>query len=249
MTRPKASDRIPGIDNLNWISREQIIMSTERYDGLLLDHDGVVVTLSSMSVLQTATAEAFADVGVSDPRPEDVDSVTIRVSPEELSSVASRYDVDPDRLWRCREDRIESTLRTETEIGRKAPYDDVASLERVDAPIGIVSNNQARIVDFVLKTHGLSEHVEAIHAREPTRDSLHRKKPRPTYLEAAATDIGCSNPLYVGDSESDIVAGQRAGFDTVFLRRTHNAKRQLDAEPSFEAESLRSVVELLGPSV
>lgn len=220
-------------------------MDEATYDGLLLDHDGVVVTLSSWSVLRAATAEAFADAGISEPRSEDVDAITIRVSPEELRAVADRYGADPDRLWRRRENRIESALQTEAEAGRKAPYDDVAHLDRVEAPIGIVSNNQTRIVEFVLRTHGLRELVEAVHARAPTRESLQEKKPEPTYLEAAATELGCSNPLYVGDSESDVVAGRRAGFDTVFLRRSHNADRQLDAEPHLEAESLETVAELL----
>lgn len=220
-------------------------MSGGVYDGLLLDHDGVLVTLSPRSVLEAAVVEAFAAAGIPDPQPEDVDAVTIRVSPGELRAVADRYGVDPDRLWQFREDRIEAALRDEATDGRKVPYDDVAALDRVDVPTGIVSNNQKRIVEFVLRTHGLGERVGTIHARPPTRDSLREKKPEPTYLDAAANDLGCSNPLYVGDSESDVLAGQRAGFDTVFLRRSHNADRELDAEPSLEAESLQTVVETL----
>jgi phosphoglycolate phosphatase-like HAD superfamily hydrolase len=111
-----------------------------------------------------------------------------------------------------------------------------------------VSNNQTRIVEFVLRTHGLRHHIETIRARAPTRESLHSKKPEPAYLEAAAADLSCSNPLYVGDSESDVVAGHRAGFDTVFLRRDHNADRQLAVEPLCEAQSLETVVELLPSS-
>ena len=57
--------------------------------------------------------------------------------------------------------------------------------------------------------------------------------------------LGRSNPLYVGDSESDVVAGRRAGVDTVLLRRGHNADRQIDAEPLREATSLDAVVDLL----
>ncbi|MCQ4332080.1 HAD family hydrolase [Natronomonas sp. F2-12] len=218
------------------------------YDGLLLDHDGVLVPLAPRSVLEAAVVEAFAAAGIPDPLPEDVDAVTIEVSPAELRAVADRYDVDPDRLWRFREDRIEAALRDEATDGRKVPYEDVAALEHVDAPVGIVSNNQKRIVEFVLRTHGLIERAGTIHARPPTRDSLHEKKPDPTYLDAAASDLGCSNPLYVGDSESDIVAGQRAGFDTVFLRRSHNADREIDTDPLLEAKSLRTVVETLEPA-
>ncbi|SIS19835.1 HAD family hydrolase [Natronorubrum thiooxidans] len=218
-------------------------MICQRYDGLLLDHDGVIVTLCSQHVLRDAAIDAFTDLGISDPSTDDVDTIMIRVVEAELRAVADRHDVDPDRLWQCREERIESALRAETKAGRKAPYDDVACLKRVDVPLGIVSNNQTRIVEFVLREYGLLKQFETIRAREPTRASLHKKKPDPTYLEAAATDLGCSNPLYVGDSESDVIAGQRAGFDTVFLRREHNAASQLETGETVELESLEAVIE------
>ena len=217
----------------------------ERFDGLLLDHDGVVVTLSSMETLRGAAAGAFADVGVPDPREKDIGAIAIRVSGSELSAVADRYGVDPDRLWERREDRIESALRSETEAGRKAPYGDVPCLEDVAVPIGIASNTQIRIVEYVLRTYDLHDLVGTVRAREPTRESLREKKPEPTYLEAAAADLGCSNPLYVGDSESDVVAGRRAGFETVYLRRPHNRDRRLDVDPAMEMGSLCEVVDML----
>lgn len=220
-------------------------MTEMEYDGLLLDHDGVIVTLCSHEVLRVAATDAFVDAGVSDPSPAAVDMITIRVSEDDLCAVADRYEIDPDRLWQHREQRIEQTLRMATRAGRKAPYEDVPCLDRVEVPIGIVSNNQTRIVDFVLQEYGLRGYVETIRAREPTRESLREKKPEPTFLEAAAADLDCSNPLYVGDSESDVVAGQQAGFDTVFLRRDHNATRRLDVEPTVEVQSLRDVLELL----
>ncbi|AXR76215.1 HAD family hydrolase [Natrarchaeobaculum sulfurireducens] len=220
-------------------------MNETRYDGLLLDHDGVIVTLCSRQVLQSAAIDAFADAGVSDPNPTDVDAITINVSETELRTAAERYNIDPDALWRYREDRIETRLRAETKAGRKAPYEDATCLERVTVPTGVASNNQTRIVEFVLTEYGLRDCVQTVQARAPTRESLREKKPDPRYLEAAARELDCSNPVYVGDSESDIIAGKRAGFDTVFLRRDHNATRQLSVEPTLELESLTAVVEIL----
>lgn len=220
-------------------------MTGAPYDGLLLDHDGVIVTLSPKSKLRSATAAAFAAAGISEPRMTDIDTLTIKVSPAELRAVATRYDVDPDHLWQCREDHIEAALKQDVDRGQKRPYEDVTSLETVDVPLGIVSNNQTRIVEYVLEAYGLDGGVETVRARAPTPESLHRRKPEPTYLETAVADLGCSNPLYVGDSESDVVAGNRAGVDTVYLRREHNAELELTAEPVREADSLESVVEMV----
>jgi len=150
------------------------------YDGLLLDHDGVLVTIDDGSALAEAATAAFRDVGVVDP-----------------------------------------------------------------APDAVVSNNQARIVETVLDRYELSRHVDTVRARAPTPGSLDRKKPRPTFLADAMNDLALANPLYVGDSESDVEAGHRAGLDVAFIRRAHNGDRSLDHEPTYEVDGLDDVAGIL----
>lgn len=215
------------------------------YDGLLLDHDGVIVTLGDHTALSAAAADALAEVGVSDPAPDAVDTLSIAVSESELAAVSERYDVDPDALWRARDDRVRDVLLDETTTGRKAPYDDVRVLADCTLPMGIVSNNQTRIVDFVLDHYDLDHHFETVHARAPDRASLSHKKPRPTFLHEAMANLGIDNPLYVGDSESDVEAGQRAGLDVAFLRRDHNADDVLDHQPTYDVGGLNAVVDIL----
>jgi len=215
------------------------------YDGLLLDHDGVLLTLTDRSTLQETALAALRDAGVEDPATTDAETLSIRVTADELAALADRHTVAPERLWQCREDRIEALLRAELEAGRKAPYDDVPVLSGVGVPTGVVSNNQRRIIDAALDTHGMADWFETVVAREPTIESLAEKKPEPTYLEAAMADIDSSNPLYVGDSESDVLAADRAGVDVAFLRRGHNADASLDSRPTHDVESLHAVVDLL----
>jgi phosphoglycolate phosphatase-like HAD superfamily hydrolase len=215
------------------------------YDGVLLDHDGVLVGLTDHSALREAAHSALAAVGVTDPSRADVEAITIGVSADELGAVADRHGVAPDRLWQAREDRIDRLMRDRARSGGKAPYEDVEALTAVDRPLGVVSNNQTRIVEFLLAYHGLAEHFGTVRAREPTVESLSVKKPAPTFLERATADLGCSTPLYVGDSESDVVAAHRAGFDSVFLRRDHNADQCLDADPTYDLSNLSAVVDLL----
>jgi len=59
------------------------------------------------------------------------------------------------------------------------------------------------------------------------------------------TDLGVDNPLYVGDSESDIEAGQRAGIDTVFIRRDHNTEQSLTTQPLRDVSDLATVTNLV----
>lgn len=37
------------------------------------------------------------------------------------------------------------------------------------------------------------------------------------HLDYAVAELGCENPLYVGDSESDEVAAQREGIEDVLI--------------------------------
>jgi HAD superfamily hydrolase (TIGR01549 family) len=215
------------------------------YDALLLDHDGVLLTLTDRVTLRETARGALRDAGVDAPTTADAETLSIRVSTDELAALADRHAVAPERLWQCREDRIEALLGAEIDAGRKVPYDDVPALDGVGVPAGIVSNNQRRIIEAALDAHDLASRFETVVAREPTVESLAEKKPEPTYLETAMADIGCSNPLYVGDSESDVVAAARAGVDVAFLRRGHNADATLDTRPTHDLGSLHAVVDLL----
>jgi len=215
------------------------------YDGLLLDHDGVIVTLADRPSLRRAASDAFADAGIAEPTPEEVAAITIGVDATDVTRLGDAYGVDPETLWRHRDDRIAETLRAATRDGRKRPYDDVSALAGVEPPLGIVSNNQTRIVTDVLGHHGLADLFETVRARAPTLASLGRKKPEPDLLHDAMADLGVEAPLYVGDSESDVVAARRAGVDVAFVRRPHNADRSLAAEPTHDVESLHAVVDLL----
>ncbi|WP_262180132.1 HAD family hydrolase [Haloarcula laminariae] len=215
------------------------------YDGLLLDHDGVLLTLTDRATLREAALAALRDAGIERPSDADAEALSIRVTSDDLVALADRLAVEPQRLWRCREDRIAALLCEELDAGRKAPYDDVPALDGVAVPAGVVSNNQRRIVEAALDAHGLTGRFETVVARGPTVESLTEKKPEPTYLESAMADIGCANPLYVGDSESDVVAADRAGVDVAFLRRDHNADTALDSRPTYDVGSLHAVVDLL----
>ncbi len=49
--------------------------------------------------------------------------------------------------------------------------------------------------------------------------------------------------LYVGDSETDVLAAHNAGLDSIFLRREHSADVTLSVEPTAEMPNLRALVE------
>lgn len=217
------------------------------YDALLLDHDGVLVSVldqeQRLAAFRQHARELFEEAGI-DPPAELLPELNTGFTPGELRALSQRHGLDPEQLWQCRDDGLATVLTEATRTGEKVPYDDIRALSDSSLPCGIVSNNQQRVVEDILSHHGHLDQFGTIRAREPRLESLEKKKPAPTMLERARTDLGSENPLYVGDKETDIVAGQRAGMDVAFIRRSHNADRTLDTEPTYEVPDLEAVVDI-----
>jgi len=158
------------------------------YDALLLDHDGVIVELLDCETLAAGLREhgrtRFRSLGI-DPDPAVIDTLNVGVEADDVRQLADEHGVDAGRLWHHRDEAIATTLREATRAGHKEPYRDVAALDRVGRPLGVVSNNQRRLVDFVLGAHGLADRFETVRARAPTLGSLDRRKPGPAYVDSA----------------------------------------------------------------
>lgn len=218
------------------------------YDSLVLDHDGVIVDVMPRDVRRRAFQQhaqsVFSESGI-EPDDDVIDALEYSVSHDELHALSERLGTAPEQLWRARDDTLAAVLRDAARDGHKEPYADVDTLSNLTDPLGVVSNNQRRVVEFILDEYGLRDQFGTIHARPPRMESLQKKKPRPTYLERAMDDLDVTNPLYVGDKVTDVQAGQRAGLDVAFLRREHNADRVIDVDPTYEVTGLDEVVSLV----
>ncbi|WP_411967156.1 HAD family hydrolase [Haloferax sp. YSSS75] len=219
------------------------------YDSVIFDHDGVLTTLVDISLLHDATRTAFEELGVSDPTSDHVETMAIHVSPDDVHTVAGAYDLDPETLFRTRDEIASSYQIDAITAGRKAPYDDFDAIRRIDAPMGIVSSNQQATIDFVLDHLNVGDLFGTAYGREPSMTSLHRKKPEPYYLEQAMSDLGVESPLFVGDSDSDIAAAEAAGVDSAFIRRDHRADHTPSPDPTHEVAGLNDLLALDGVPV
>ncbi|AZH26614.1 HAD family hydrolase [Haloplanus aerogenes] len=219
------------------------------YEAVLFDNDGVLVEPVGRAVLRRATWEAFDALGVSDPDPDDVDRVAIGVTPDLLSSVCATYDIDPERFWRARDYHSSHAQRVELRAGRAALYDDFDAVRDIDAPRGIVSSNQQDTVDFMHDFFATRDLFATAYGRDPTIRSLGRKKPEPYYLHRALADLDADSALFVGDSESDVLAARNAGLDAAFVRRPHRESYDLSVEPTYELDGLTDLLDIDGVPV
>jgi len=216
-------------------------MTGTGYDAVVFDNDGVMVEPTDGAHITGAVRAAFREVG-HDPDPDAVErAVATGAGPREtVETVGVEGEVDVEVFWRRREERASAAQRRLVRDGGKPLYDDVAVLDGLDAHLGLVSNNQAETVEFVVDHYDL-DFFEAVYGREPTVAGARRRKPNPHYLERALADLGTRNALYVGDSEVDVEAARRAGVDGAFLRREHRADADLAVEPTYEVPDLHAL--------
>jgi len=215
------------------------------YDAVLFDHDGVLVEVTTQATHLDGARRAFEAVGVDDPDEDDVETLSIGVTPDQLHEVCERYSVDPTVFWYHRDQITADGQYEEMRAGQKTPYSDLGALADLPVPLGVVSSNQRTTVAFSLAYFDMERHFETMEARDPTVDSLHRKKPNPHYVERALDDLNATDALFVGDSESDVVAAERAGIESAFIRRPHRAETDLSVTPDYEIDGLAEIPELL----
>lgn len=211
------------------------------YDTVVFDNDGVLVGRTRFDVLRDATAETFAQFGVSDPNPDHVEEMTVGTTPEQVATVSDVYGFKPEPFWRARDHTVSVAQQEEARAGRKTPYDDVGTLADLDTATGIVSSNQQETVDFLLDYFDLSDLFDTAYGREPTIESLTLRKPDPHYIEHTLADLDADSALFVGDNVSDIRAAENAGIDSAFIRRPHRRDWELDVWPTWDISSLDSL--------
>jgi len=219
------------------------------YDVVLYDNDGVLVHPPTPDTQRAAIREAFRAVGVDDPDDHEVESLCSGVTLEGLETLGETYDVDPERLWLARERHDERSQLETFRAGHRDRYDDVDAIADHALPSGVVSNNHHTTVEFLLEHFGWHGTFDTYYGRPMTVESLELKKPNTHYLERALSDLDAdtagSSALYVGDSGTDIVAADRAGLDSVLVRRPHAATVQPPVAPTYEVADLHGVASLL----
>ena len=153
--------------------------------------------------------------------------------------------VDPVSFYTAREERSAAHIIDRIADGTRGVYDDVDAIDRLPdrAAIGLVSNNYHPAATFVVERFGLDA-FGFVRGREFGPEGFSRRKPDPYYVNEALDALGASRGFYVGDRETDIRAAERAGIDSVFLRRDHNADVALDADPTVEVDGLDAVVDV-----
>lgn len=214
------------------------------YDVVLFDMDGVILEDRGThpDVYRRAARDALAEFGVTAP-PEDA-AATLGATryDDSMADACAELGIDRDEFWAARERYASRRTNERIRTGDRGIFDDVDAVSSLaeTARIGLVSNNRQATVDFAAK-RVVTAPVDVAIGRAPTLADYRRRKPEPDFIEAALAALGVDDALYVGDRSTDVIAAERAGIDTAFLRRPHNGCETLDREPSLVLDSLREL--------
>ena len=209
------------------------------YEAVVFDNDGVLTVPTERTVYRAGVRAAFEEFGA-DPAAEAIDGL-FRGSLTGVRRVCEAHDVDHEAFWPRHEVHVSDAQREALEAGAKTLYEDFEALRTLDVPLAVVSNNQHATIEHIVEVFELDDLFEVAYGREPTVEGIRRKKPSPYYLERALSDLGVDSALYVGDSNVDVLAADRAGIDSAFVRRPHRADYPLTADPTHELDSLHDL--------
>ncbi|RJT02063.1 HAD family hydrolase [Halococcus sp. IIIV-5B] len=213
------------------------------YDAVVFDSDGILVAPPRRERQVAAARAAFDDLGIGDVDRETLAGLVTDPNADRIGELAAAYDVDPEAVWNARERHDERTQERAFEDGSRTTYDDVHAIGDIAATRGVVSNNHHATIAFVLDHFDLDHLFETYYGRENGIENLARRKPNPHYLERALADLDAVDDrvLYVGDSETDVMAADRADVDSAFVRRPHREELSLSVSPTYEVADLHAV--------
>lgn len=167
----------------------------QAYDAVVYDLDGTLVRLVvDWASVERELADRAADAGV-DPAGrsawELLDAGAAAGIGEELEAVVADHELTGAR----RSERLPTA-------------DELAGLE---VPAAVCSLNSEAACRTALEVHDLARHADVVVGR----DTVAARKPDPAPLLAALEPLGVppGRALFVGDSERDAEAADRAGLD------------------------------------
>jgi len=175
---------------------------TEGYQAVIYDLDGTLVRLQvDWEQVREDVAAKFRVRGVD-------------VAEDSLWELLERATHEP--LERAVEETIAEHERQGARRADRLPTADELPLA---VPVGVCSLNCEAACRIALELHGLDRYADVIVGR----DTVERYKPDPEPLLHAAEALSASpsKTLFIGDSESDELAAERAGmpFEYVSDRR------------------------------
>lgn len=215
------------------------------YDAVIFDFDGTLVEGPQENRLREAVCRACRGAGIE----TGVDDVARALRTGDIQAIAERCRTAGVSVECLRTRMAVAVVRAQIraiKTGIRSVYDGVTTVESMNTPTGIVSDNHPAVVAFLLDWFDIADQFDVVRGCRFTRDGLDRRKPSAGNLTAATTALGTASALYVGDSQVDIEAAENAGLDSAVIDR--DGTQPDSATPTYTLSSLSELSVVLGNS-
>ena len=183
----------------------------EEVDAVIFDRDGVLLRFSSYDWINKAKVEKAKDLDISLTESE-AEGKIFSDSVEEMEAFLDEKGM----TWSEVEEISRHITEKQKERMRKRELDLYPGvrqlLENLDVPVGLVSNASLESTRFFLKEFKLKSYFDCVKAPHLARPKTRVKirKPNPIMLENVMCCLSAESPIFLGDSEKDRDAAERA---------------------------------------
>ncbi|MFQ6055703.1 MAG: HAD family hydrolase [Methanosarcinales archaeon] len=173
---------------------------------ILLDLDGTLVDTSELIInsLKQTLSIFGKEVALEELRSKSKQSPS-QILKYYLPNI--KYNESKEKYWRFYKESFNSQIKAFSGV-----VDVVKELADRGYKLGIVTSLASYYAKKALEVTGLSENIEVVVAYQDT--TKHKPDPEPIKEAIKRLQVNPIQTLYVGDSQSDIIAGKRAGVYT-----------------------------------
>lgn len=197
---------------------------------IILDLDGTLVDVPDGDFFDKLLVESLEEIGCRLPSRKQRDRFWD--SGKDYQKILRSWGVkDIDNFWKVFDRRDFKARLSLIKSNKIRPYDDVVVLEdlRKEYALGVVTNTPLNLALLELDTFNLTHYFGSIVALGTVEQK--NAKPEPYGILKCIRDLNGSpkESLVVGDKDSDIIAGIRAGaFTAVIVRSKIKTKVKAD---------------------
>jgi len=220
-----------------------------KYNSVIFDMDGVILDFEGEDFQwqNKAVREVLKNHGMKNPEElsrSDFEKFLGVGGVKECAEICNEYGLDAGTVW---EAVAEETTKARAKKMNKGDFKLFPDVEEVlnelhqrDILLGLVSNAPEMAIMQTMKYYDLKRFFKFYRGIE-SFDDLSDRKPHPDHLNFARAELKRDPFIFVGDSESDILAAQNADMDSVWVNRNNSS---IDVRPDYEVEQLGELLEI-----
>lgn len=215
----------------------------KRINTIIFDLDGTLIDLPNGAFFDRLLVESLTEIGCKVPSRKQRD--LLWESGKDYQKILKSWGVQNlDDFWKTFDRRDLEARQRLIEINEIKPYEDVIVLEDLakQFSLGIVTNTPTELAFLELDTFNLTQYFDSIVALGTVEQK--NAKPEAFGILKCIKELNSTpgESIVVGDKDSDIIAGARAGALTAIIVRS---RIKTTVKADFIINNLYELIEVL----